>query len=303
MTPRVIVCGCHGRLGQHLLRLLLPRCEVLGLGREPRSFVAHPRFHYAPLEGVGKGPLKPLFREFRPDAVLNAAAYTAVDRAEEEREACWQANVDLVRSLADLCRPRSLWLGQVSTDYVFDGEHGPYHETAGPAPLNVYGQSKLAAENLLRGEDTAAAIVRTIVVYGKGVGLGRDFIGWVVDELSAGRRIQVVTDQSGNCIWAMELARVLVAAMDQRRTGLFHAASPEVVTRYELARITARVFGLDENLVVPVASAALAQAARRPARSGLLTDETRRALGVQFLGLEESLRAYKADRSQLWSMN
>jgi dTDP-4-dehydrorhamnose reductase len=227
-----------------------------------------------------------------------------VDLAERgEAKPAGRLNVDLVRSLAELCRPRGLWLGQVSTDYVFDGEHGPYHETAAPAPLNVYGQSKLAAENYLRGEQLNAAIVRTIVVYGKGMGLGRDFIGWVVDELSAGRTIQVVTDQSGNCIWAMELARVLEAAMEQRRTGLFHAASPEVLTRYELARMVARVFGLDENAVIPVASAALGQPARRPARSGLLTDETRRSLGVQFLGLEESLRAYKADRSQPWSMN
>ncbi len=299
----MLISGCHGRLGQHLLRLLLPRYEVLGVGRSPASFVAHPQFHYAPLSGVGKASLKPLFHDFRPDAVLNAAAYTAVDRAEEEKEACWQSNVDLVRSLAELCRPRSLWLGQVSTDYVFDGEHGPYGETATPGPLNVYGHSKLAAENLLRGEEMNAAIVRAIVVYGKGLGLGRDFIGWVVDELTAGRSIQVVTDQSGNCIWAMELARVMVSAMEQRKSGLFHAGCDEVVTRYELARITARVFELDEGLVVPVASAALAQAARRPARSGLLTADTRRTLGLQFLGLEESLRAYKADRIQQWSMN
>ncbi|MCA9782137.1 MAG: NAD(P)-dependent oxidoreductase [Candidatus Cloacimonetes bacterium] len=303
MRQRVLLTGCHGRLGQHLLRLLLPRFDVLGVGRAPGSFVAHSHFRYAPIAGVGRAALKPLFHDFRPDAVLNAAAYTRVDQAEEDREACWQANVDLVRTLSELCHPRGLWLGQVSTDYVFDGEHGPYHESAAPAPLNVYGQSKLAAENLLRGAGGNTAIVRTIVVYGKGHGLGLDFVGWVLQELGAGRPIQVVTDQSGNCIWAMELARLLVQAMEQRRCGLFHAGCEEVLTRYELARTVARIFELDENLVIPVASAQLSQAARRPARSGLLTGETRRQLGIQLLGLEESLRAFKADRSQSWSMN
>ncbi len=303
MRQRILLPGCHGRLGQHLLRLLLPDCEVLGLDLQPESFVAHPHFRYIRLQGVGRNSLKGLFKDFQPDAVLNAAAFTAVDRAEEQREACWRANVDLVRSLLELCRPRGVWLGQVSTDYVFDGSEGPYDEQRRPAPLNVYGQSKLASENLVRGAELPAAIVRTIVVYGKGHGLAPDFFSWLDGELRAGREVRIVNDQTGNCIWAMELARVLVRAMERRASGLYHAAAPEILSRHEMALVFADELGLDAELIHPVATAQLGQAAERPLRSGLSCEKSCRELGLTLLGFRESLRAWRADRPELWSIN
>ncbi len=303
MRQRVLLPGCHGRLGQHLLRLLLPDCEVLGLDRQPESFVAHSNFRYQQIQGVSRTALRVPFRDFQPDAVINAAAYTAVDKAEEEREACWQANVDLVRSLVELCRPRGIWLGHVSTDYVFDGADGPYEEDARPAPLNVYGQSKLAGENLVRGAELPAAIVRTIVVYGKGHALAPDFFTWLEGELRAGREVGIVTDQWGNCIWAMELARVLARAMERRASGLYHAGCPDLMSRHEMALAFAGELGLDGDLVRPVATAQLGQAAERPLRSGLDCERTCRELGLSLLGFRESIRAWSADRPELWSIN
>lgn len=303
MKPRVLLVGCHGRLGQHLLRVLLPETRVLGLDVQPGSFVEHPDFQYARVEGVGRRAFRDAFATFQPDAVLNAAAWTDVDGAERDREACWKLNVDLPRALSELCRARGVWLGQVSTDYVFDGTDGPYETDRRPNARGVYAQSKLAAENLLRGAEIPVLVARTIVLHGKGHGLKPDFLEWATGELSAGRSIRVVTDQTGNCCWALDLARTLKKALLERRRGLVHVASRGRMSRWELARLAARLLGLDEGLVQPVLTAELGQAAPRPLQGGLALEASEKLLGTRFPSIEESLAAWRDDRPELWSIN
>jgi dTDP-4-dehydrorhamnose reductase len=303
VKPRLLVLGCHGRLGQHLLRVLLPSARVLGLDVQPASFVEHADFHYEPLAGVGRRELRPHFADFRPDGVFNAAAWTDVDGAETRREACWRLNVDLPRALAELCRPRGIWLGQVSSDYVFDGLSGPYEIDAPTAPRGVYARSKLAAENLLRGADSPVLIARTMVLFGKGHGLKPDFLEWVLGELQAGRRPRVVDDQRGNACWALELARTLQRAFLDRRRGLVHVASRGDVSRLELARLAAQLCGLPEGGLEATSTARLCQPAPRPLRSGLRLERSEALLGLRFSSIVESLAAWRDDRPELWSIN
>jgi dTDP-4-dehydrorhamnose reductase len=301
--PRVLLAGCHGRLGQHLLRVLLPEARVLGLGVEERSFVSHPSFRYHPLEGVSRRELKPLFLDFRPHAAINAAAWTDVDGAETKREACWRTNVELTRALVECCRPHGVWLGQVSTDFVFNGRGGPYRPDDAPGATGVYAQSKLAAENLVRGAAIPAAIFRTIVLFGKGHGLKPDFFEWTLGELRGGRPIRVVTDQVGNCCWALDLARAMDAALRMRRTGIFHVAARGRMSRHAMALLLARLEGLDASLVRPLTTAELGQAAPRPREGGLVVEETERALGLRFPAIEQALRGWLRDQPQMWSIN
>jgi len=301
--PRILLVGCHGRLGQHLLRVLLPQAEVLGLGLEDHSFVAHAGFHYAPLRGVSRREILPHMRNFRPHAVINAAAFTDVDAAESRREECWRANVELVRSLVACCRPHGLWLGHVSTDYVFDGQSGPYHPDDLPAARGVYAQSKLAAENEVRGGGLPAAIFRTIVLYGKALNVKPDFFEWALRELKAGRPLRVVTDQVGSCCWAMDLARAMGQALMLRRTGIFHAAARGRLSRHAMAVTLARLAGLDETLIRPILTAELGQAAPRPLAGGLVVEETERALDLRFPEIAEALRAWLDDQPDMWLSN
>lgn len=303
MKPRILLTGCHGRLGQHLLRTLLGEAEVLGLDLAADSFVAHPDFHYGQLEGTSRKALRPWFEDFKPQGVLNAAAWTDVDGAETHKDECWRANVDLVRALADCCRPGHVWMGQVSTDYVFDGTAGPYGPDDQPSPKGVYARSKLAAENLLKGEEFPVAIFRTIVLFGKGHGLKADFLEWATEELSAERPIRVVTDQVGNCCWAMDLARAMQKGLFGFRRGTFHVASRGHVSRHELCRMLAAELGLNADLVQPILSAGLSQAAPRPLQSGLCLEETERALGLRFQPIAETLKAWSQDRPELWLIN
>ncbi len=302
MKARVLLTGCHGRLGQHLLRRLLPSFSVLGVGVEEHSFVAHPDFHYARVESVGRRDFRPLFQDFHPDYVLNAAAWTDVDGAEGHRDACWKINVDLVRTLQECSRSRNVWLGQPSTDYVFSGG-GAREVDDRPESVGVYAQSKLAAENLLRGSGQPVGVFRTSVLYGKGYRLKTDFCSWVAEGLSEGRTLRVVTDQISNACWAMELATVMITAMERRRTGVYHVASPEIVSRFALARQIATLLGVDPEQIQPAVTAELNQLAARPLDGGLLTRRSEQALGLRFRPLAEALKAWHEDRPETWSLN
>ncbi len=292
--PRILLVGCHGRLGQHVLARLLPSCDVLGVGVEAASFVDAPGFRYLQLDSVAAAAWLKAVESFQPEAVLNAGAYTQVDLAEREREACWRANVDLPRALLAVCRAHGAWLGQVSTDYVFDGTRGPYDVHDTPAPRGVYAASKLAAENLVRGSGLPAAVVRTIVLFGRGRNLKPDFFEWAAGELVAGRSIRVVTDQVGNCCRAADLAFALDRARELRTTGLLHVGARGSLSRHAMARALARRLGVDEELVRPVTTADLGQAAPRPLRGGLRLEASEEILGLRFPSIGEALAAWTA---------
>jgi dTDP-4-dehydrorhamnose reductase len=293
--PRLLLTGCHGRLGQHVLRRLLPSYRILGLGRDAEPRIEHPSFEYRSIHGVSQHELGEIFREFEPESVLNAAAWTDVDGAETKREACRAANLTLVETLATLAERHGAYLCHVSTDYVFDGTAGPYEVDAPRRALGWYAQTKLDAERELERSGARSGIVRTLVLYGKAVTPKPDFVGWVVRELSAARPVRVVRDQWGNACWAEDLAQACEAMLAHAAEGAFHAASPEILSRFELARLAAIVHGLDADLISPITSAELDQKAPRPHRSGLVTARTETALGVRFHPTREALAACRDD--------
>ena len=208
-----------------------------------------------------------------PDVVVNAAAMTGVDACETRRAEARRANADAPRWLAEVCRDRGAHLLHVSTDYVFPGDDaqpGPYAEDAPSRAINYYGQSKLAGERAIAevcGADSPYTIVRTALVYG--LGRRANFVTWLAGELRAGRRVRIVRDQFNTPTIADDLAAVLLWLAENQRTGVYHAAGPDLVGRREWALAIARHFSLDASLIDWVTSAELAQPARRPLRSGL----------------------------------
>ena len=187
---RILITGANGLLGQELVARMsrFPEYDVLATGRD-----AAPRFQggscgYAPLDVTCHDDVTRLFQDFAPNVVVNCAAMTQVDACEEQREACWRVNVEAVEHLARQCLATGTRLIQVSTDFVFDGTDGPYREDARPKPVNFYGKSKLAAENVTRGAGLEQwAIARTVLVYGTGHDLSRSNLAlWVLDVPLAG---------------------------------------------------------------------------------------------------------------------
>lgn len=240
-----------------------------------------------------------LIKRLQPEAIIHAAAMTAVDLCESERERSWNVNVKATESLAHLAASVGARMFYISTDYVFDGEKGPYSENDLPNPVSYYGKSKLAGENAIRGKSDDWTIIRTIVLYGCGSGVKSSFVMWLLGELRAGRPVRIVNDQWGNTTLAEDLVEAIARLLASGKHGLFHMGGRDYLTRLEFAVRVARFFNLDERLIHPITTVELQQPAKRPLRSGLITEKAERELYYKFRDVEESLSIYKLCEDKL----
>ena len=294
----VLVTGANGLLGQKVVDVFAPHFTVVAtdLIRESVRPLDNARYH--PLDITDKAAVKDLFTDLEPDILVNCAAYTDVDRAEEERETAWQVNAAAVKKMARLLRRMGTKFVQVSTDYIFDGTDGPYDESARPEPVNYYGTSKLAAENELKASGIDHVIIRTNVLYGAAEQVSKNFVLWVMDSLRAGEKIQVVDDQYNNATLANGLAECIAIACVMNARGVYHYAGTDLINRYEFALKIAQFFGFNADLITPCKTEELNQLAARPRKSGLITDKVVENLSIQLYDTQAGLQQVEKDVQQ-----
>ena len=269
MTGAVLIAGAGGMLGTSLRKVCLERGVAVAAPGESDFDITEPA-------GVA-GSVRAFARE-HPDGVLvNAAAYTNVERAEDEPERAYAVNDAGARLLAAEAVRSGLRFVHVSTDFVFDGtKPGPYTEDDEPNPLSVYGRSKLLGERSVTEADPRALIVRTAWAFGEG---GANFPKKILERARTMRSIDVVCDEKGSPTYTRDLAAGILALLDADARGLFHLAGSGSCTRDELAREVLRLAGRDDVEVVPVPSSAFPSKAARPANS-VLDCSKAAALGV-----------------------
>jgi dTDP-4-dehydrorhamnose reductase len=276
---RCLVLGCNGLLGQKLVSLAPPGAEIMGSDMQERA-VALPEGQYLRADLGDFNQTGKLVHACKPDWILNAAGFTNVDGAETEREICYRANVTAVEHLVHACRRHHARLVHVSTDYVFDGQNGPYSEEDRPNPIGYYGKSKLAGENVLRGSDIHYAVARTMVLYGHAKAIRPNFVTWLIKTLNKNEPVRIVDDQFGNTTLADELAEGLWQIVAQNAQGIYHIAGREIIDRYHFSLQIAEIFHLDPALIRRIKTADLAQTAPRPMNSGLNVDKAMNELGL-----------------------
>lgn len=292
---KVLLTGASGQLGQELAPCLQTLGEVVRVDR-----AAADDDRQTLQQDLGDlGRVEILLNRTRPDLVVNAAAYTAVDRAEEDSVAAFRINAELPGCLARWSQRNGCRLVHYSTDYVFSGEsQRPYRETDPTGPLNVYGESKLAGERAIADSGCRHLVLRTSWVYS---GQGNNFLLTMLRLARERPSLSVVADQVGCPTWARNLARVtgrLIAALgrDDDRVGTWHYCDSGVVSWYDFARAIfteAYAAGLLERLpeTTAVPSSGFPQAARRPLFSVLDTSAICRDFGIEPATLEASLRS------------
>ena len=259
-----LVVGGTGQVGGALLRLLGPR--AISAGRSPANpcLVALEQLAEEP------GQADRLMAEARPRTVGIAAAATNVDRCESEPAMANAVNATAPAALARAAHRIGAKTVFVSTEYVFDGEAGPYDEDAEPRPLSVYGSSKAAGEQAVLSADPDAIVVRTTVVYGP-ERQGRNFAYRLAGHLRAGKVLRVPSDQISTPTYNRDLATALVQLAQSSLRGIVHVAGPCLLGRDGFAVEVAREAGLDGTLIESVKTASLSQVARRPLRAGLIS--------------------------------
>jgi dTDP-4-dehydrorhamnose reductase len=293
MYRRVLITGGNGLLGQALIAQMSPSTEydVLATGRQKAPLFSGGSCGYVSMDICNFGEVASVFQDFAPDVVINCAAMTQVDACEIERELCWQVNAEAVENLAKQCQKSGSHLIHVSTDFIFDGLSGPYREDARPNPLSYYGRSKLAGENGVRQAGLEQwSIARTVLVYGTGENLSRsNFVLWVVDSLSQGKQISVVTDQFRSPTYAPDLADGIERLVRFRKNGIDHLSGCETMSVYDIAVTAAEVFGLDASLISKTDSTQFKQTALRPPRTGFLVLKAETELGYKPHALKDAL--------------
>lgn len=240
-------------------------------------------------------------RDIRPDAIINAAAFTRVDDCETEPEQAFRINALAVRNLAQLCAELGGILVHVSTDYVFDGEKGaPYAEDDLPSPVSLYGVSKLAGEYFVRSRVPRHYVVRTCGLYGvAGTGSRRgNFVETMLRLADQGRPIRVVEDQVLTPSWARDVARKMVQLLRTGAFGLYHVTNRGQCSWYEFAQAIFALAGLAPRLE-PTTAAAYGAPARRP-RYSVLAHAKLAGMGSDDLPhWRDALAAYLHERGRL----
>jgi dTDP-4-dehydrorhamnose reductase len=270
---RIALTGTTGQVGRALVASVAPDVELIALQRDT-------------LDLTDAASIEHALRRHKPAVVINAAAYTSVDKAEEERELAFVVNSTAVGTLARACRQLGARMIHLSTDYVFDGRKAcPYVPEDAANPLNVYGASKLAGEKeiaTVNGLDWL--VVRTAWVYAP---WGRNFLATMLRLFRERDVVTVVNDQVGTPTSALSLARCIWHAVaDRGPSAILHYTDDGEASWYDFAvaiHQEACVLGLAQRdlRVVPITSQQYSAAAHRPARSVLDTSETRSRLNIR----------------------
>lgn len=291
---KILLTGSNGLLGQKLVKLLSsePGVQVIATARGNDRLPGHYGNHeFQSLDIADEAAVLEVITKNRPDVVINAAAMTDVDQCENEREESWKLNVDAVSYLIKACKINGAHLIHCSTDFIFDGSHGPLDEDEKPAPVNYYGQTKLAAEELMKNSGLSWAIVRTVLVYGIAHDMSRsNIILWVKKSLESGKDIHVVNDQWRTPTLAEDLAMGCCLIAKQKATGIYNISGKDMLTPYDMAIRTADFFGLDKSLIHKTDGSKFVQPAKRPARTGFIIEKARRELGYEPHSFEEGLK-------------
>ncbi len=284
-APRILLLGATGQVGHELLRCLQATGPLQATARQ-----AVPGFRAVDLADADA--VQALLADYRPQIIANAAAWTAVDAAEENPEVCWRLNAGLPEQLAQWAAEHRALLLHYSTDYVFDGRgRQPLDESQPTAPLGVYGQSKRAGEQALQQAGCPHLIFRTAWVYAS---RGRNFLLTMLRLARERDRLSVVDDQIGSPTWARLIAQVSAQALqrwlaagadpDDPRLGLWHLTASGQTSWHGFASALlqqAQVLGLIERVpeIRAIPTSAFPTPAQRPAWSVLDNRAIQRAFG------------------------
>jgi dTDP-4-dehydrorhamnose reductase len=290
---RVLVTGSNGLVGSRVCaQLEQAGHEVVAVGRGGRRTGGS--YRYIPVDLTLEADVLNAIESASPEVIIHPASMTEVDLCEKNPELAYAANVTATAAVARGARRVGAHLVHVSTDYVFDGDHGPYDEEALPNPRGVYATTKLMGEHAARTFVPGCAIARTAVVYGWPAAGRLNFGAWLVGALEKKQPVKLFEDQFVSPSFADSVAAMLVELGTRKLGGIWNTCGGEVVNRVTFGRALCEVFGFDSSSITPSKLADLKLASPRPLHSGLKVDKARSQLAAKPLSLSESLARFHA---------
>lgn len=281
---KILLTGSNGLLGQKIVA----KCDndssidLLATSKGENRISLFP-VNYQSIDITEESEIREVVSKFQPDVIINTAAMTNVDACESAKEEAWKLNVIAVENLLKVSKENNIHLIHLSTDFVFDGENGPYKEGDEPNPVSYYGKTKLEAEkSLLNSEYKNWAIARTIIVYGIAEQMSRsNLVLWAKGALEKGQHIKVVNDQFRSPTLAEDLAEGCLLIAKKHATGIFHLSGEVTESIFDLVNHIANYWNLDKTLIEAISSTTLNQDAKRPPKTGFDISKAKQLLGYQ----------------------
>lgn len=278
VKKKILVTGANGQLGQELQSLTAEFAvfDFIFLTREQLSI-------------ADKAAADTIFHKYAPEYCINCAAYTAVDKAESDRENAFLVNAQGPANLAAASVKYNTRLIHISTDYVFDGNGtSPYQTNAPTAPQSVYGESKLEGERMVMANNDQSIIIRTSWVYSV---FGKNFVKTMLRLMSEKPEINVVNDQVGSPTYAADLARAImqIVSSGDWQPGIYHYSNEGIISWYEFAQAIKELSGCN-CIVNPIPGSAYPTPAKRPAYSAMDLSAIGQAYGIYPPAWKDSLR-------------
>ncbi len=286
---KVLLTGSTGLLGRAVL------------ATAPGSYKVFPVFSKNPPLNLGykflqtditkKNEVNAIFEKVKPDVVIHAASIGNVDYCERNQEEAFKVNVTGTENLVKLCQKIGSRLVFISSNAVFDGFHPPYSETSQVAPVNCYGQTKVAAEKIVSQSGLDFLIIRFTLMYGWNNSNQRsNAVTWLLDKLRRGEDVNLVTDTYVNPVFNLQAAECLWKALFLGKTGIYHVGGGERVNRYLLGLKTAQVFGFETSFIKPVTSDFFPGIAQRMPDTTFDTSQMQRELKIRPLKILTGLK-------------
>lgn len=276
----ILVLGNNGLLGQELMVQLRPLGRVFGVDVDTCDITVPKQIDAA-------------LSSYHPDWVINSAACTDVDGCESSPETAWAINATGAGNLARACREHDIRLVQLSTDFIFDGKQaGEYNEDDQPAPLSVYGETKLEGEREVRKVEGRYIIVRTSWLFGNG---GKNFPDTILQAARSSDSLRVVSDQTGSPTYAVDLAEAIGELIQKDAHGIVHVTNSGSCSWAEYADFVVRVSGLDTK-IIPVSSEEMKRPAVRPGFSVLSLKKYEMITGKKMRPWQDAVRSYLCEQ-------
>lgn len=289
---KILITGSNGLLGQKLLHKLRQdfSVELIATSKGENRVSDKEGYTYFDFDITNNDSVAKLIEGEKPQVVINTAAMTNVDLCEDEKQACDALNVEAVSYLADACAKIDAHLIQISTDFIFDGENGPYTEEDEPNPLSYYGLSKLKSEQVLQAHSVKWTILRTIIVFGVGENLSKgNIVLWAKGALEKGDPLNIIDDQFRAPTLAEDLADICILAAKKKAFGVFNASGKDIMSIYEIVERIAKYYGYSTDNLNKISTVTLKQKAGRPPKTGFILDKSINELGYNPHSFEECL--------------
>ena len=275
---RILITGCNGQLGNEMQLL-------------EKKNLQHTYYNtdVAELDITDEAAINRFVTDNEIDGIVNCAAYTAVDKAEDNQELCHTLNATAPGLLAEAIEKRGGWMIQISTDYVFDGtNHRPYVETDPVCPNSTYGRTKLAGEEAVLAGCSKSMIIRTAWLYST---FGNNFVKTMIRLGKEKSELGVIFDQIGTPTYARDLAVAIFAAINQGIVpGVYHFSNEGVISWYDFTKAIHRIAGITSCHVRPLHTSEYPTPAARPHYSVLDKTKIKQTYGIEITYWEESLK-------------